>query len=61
MDIEPRAATEDIVGELGCRLTSVENYLHKMDKVYKFGMWVPHELTEKILTQRILQYILYDI
>ena len=53
LDVEPRATTEDIAEKLGCSHTAVENHLHKMGKVYKFGMWVPHQLTEKILTQRI--------
>jgi histone-lysine N-methyltransferase SETMAR len=53
LDAEPQATSREIAEKLGCSRTAVENHLQKMGKVYKFGMWVHHELTEKILTQRM--------
>lgn len=53
LDAEPRATTREIAEKLGCSHTAVEYHLHKMGKVNKLGVWVPHELSEANLIQRM--------
>ncbi|XP_014478527.1 PREDICTED: histone-lysine N-methyltransferase SETMAR-like, partial [Dinoponera quadriceps] len=38
--------------KIGCPWSTVQDHLHRMGKVYKQGIWVPHELTETALDQR---------
>ena len=49
----PRITTREMAEELGCSHTAVESHLHKIGKVSKLGTWVPHELSESNLNQRV--------
>lgn len=49
----PRMATRERGDRLGTSHTTVENHLHETGKVLKFGVWIPHDLTEGQLIQRV--------
>ena len=53
LDAEPHLTTREIAATLGCTHGTVEYHLHKLGKVQKLGIWVPHILTENNMHQRL--------
>lgn len=49
----PRMSAREIADTMGLSDTAVLQHLHQMGKVCKFGRWIPHELTENIIMQRL--------
>ena len=53
LEDEPRASTRELAMLLGCSHTTIENHLHSLGKVLKFGKWIPHNLSEINKNQRL--------
>lgn len=49
----PRQTTRELAEQLGCTHTTVENHLHALGKVQKYGSWLPHELSANNKIQRV--------
>lgn len=49
---DPRATLNNLAEELSCNPKTVANNLRKLGKRWKFGVWVPHELTPQQLQNR---------
>ena len=50
---EPRSTVRYLTEQLGCSHTAVEKHLHDLGKAWKYGAWVPHELTPYQLQRRV--------
>ncbi|GFU44369.1 hypothetical protein NPIL_50681, partial [Nephila pilipes] len=48
---DPRQTIEELSLKIGCPWSTVQYHLLRK-KMYKQGIWVPHELTETALDQR---------
>ena len=53
IDSDRHSTTREIVEKLHVSHTCIENHLKQLGYVQKLDTWVPHELKEKHLTQRI--------
>ncbi|GFY18015.1 mariner Mos1 transposase [Trichonephila clavipes] len=53
IDLDRHSTTREIAEKLHVSHTCIENNLKPLDYVQKFDTWVPHELKETHLTQRI--------
>ncbi|XP_024888503.1 histone-lysine N-methyltransferase SETMAR-like [Temnothorax curvispinosus] len=53
IDSNPHYTTREIADVLLISKSSVENYLHQLGYVSRLDVWVPHELKEAHLIQRI--------
>ena len=42
---DPRLTTCCLAERLGCSHTTVETHLNEMSKRWKYGVWIPHELS----------------
>ena len=42
---DPRLTTRCLAERLECSRTTVETYLSELDKTWKYGVWVPHQLS----------------
>ena len=42
---DPLLTTHCLVEQLGCPHTTVETYLNELRKTWKYGVWIPHELS----------------
>lgn len=42
---DPRQTTLCLAEHFGCSHTTIERYLHVLGKVYKYGVWIPHDLS----------------
>ena len=40
---DPRLTTRCLAERLGCSHTTVETHLRELDKMWKYGVWIPHE------------------
>ena len=49
----PRFTTSCLAEQLGCSHTTVETYLNKLGRVWKYGVWIPHELLAYQLQHRL--------
>ena len=56
IDSDRHGTTREIAEKLYVSHTCLENRLKQLGYVQKFDTWVPHELKEKHLTQRINSY-----
>lgn len=52
VESDPRQTTRCLASLLGCTHGTVERHLHLIGKVYKYGSWVPHHLTQRDLDLR---------
>ncbi len=50
---DPRLDTRCLAERLGCSHTAVEKYLNELGKTWKYGVWVPHELSPLQLQHRV--------
>lgn len=49
----PRQSTRELAKCLGCSHVAIQQHLHSLGKVLKYGYWLPHELSISNKTQRI--------
>lgn len=52
LDADPRQTTRELAEQLNCSHVTVENHLHALGKVHKYGKSVPHQLSVDNLAQR---------
>ena len=50
---DPGLTTCCLAERLGCCHTTVETHLSKLDRTWKYGVWIPHELTPHQLQFRV--------
>jgi [histone H3]-lysine36 N-dimethyltransferase SETMAR len=50
---DPRLTTRCLAERLGCSHTAVEKHLKELGKIWKYGVWIPHELSPLQLQQRV--------
>ncbi|CAF5151551.1 unnamed protein product, partial [Rotaria magnacalcarata] len=50
---DPRLTTRCLAERLGCSHITVETHLHELGKTWKYGVWIPHELSLIQLQQRV--------
>ncbi|CAF1352684.1 unnamed protein product [Rotaria magnacalcarata] len=50
---DPHLTTRCLAERLGCSHITVETHLHELDKTWKYGVWIPHELSPIQLQQRV--------
>lgn len=50
---DPRLTTRCLADRFGCDHTTVERRLHALGRTWKYGVWIPHELSAHQLNQRI--------
>ena len=48
----PRQTTRELAAQLNCSHVTVEHHLHALNKVNKYGSWLPHELSTDNKVQR---------
>ena len=48
-----RLTTRCLAERLGCSRTTVETHLKELDKTWKYGIWIPHELLPHQLQLRV--------
>jgi hypothetical protein len=53
IESDPRQTTRNIGEQLHCSHVVVAKYLNDMGKVYKYGSWVPHVLSQKQQNSRV--------
>lgn len=53
IEINPSRSTRDLTHEFGCSKDTINRHLHSLGKVYKYGQWIPHDLTESQLNARV--------
>lgn len=54
VEADPRQSLRELAEKFGCSHVTIGNHLHAIGKVNRHGKWVPHELTENNLRQRLL-------
>ena len=50
---DPRLTKRCLAEQLGCSYTAVETHLSKLDKTWKYGVWIPHQLSLHQLQLRV--------
>ncbi|CAF4641069.1 unnamed protein product [Rotaria socialis] len=50
---DPRLTSRCLVEQLGCSHTVVEKHLNELDKKWRYGVWIPHELSPHQLQHRV--------
>lgn len=50
---DPRMTTRCLAEQLGCSHTTVETHLADLGKTWKYGVWIPHELSPHQLQHRV--------
>ena len=50
---DPRLTTHCLAERLECSHTTVETHLSELDKTWKYGIWIPHELSPHQLHFRV--------
>ena len=50
---DPRLTTQCLAEQLGCSHTTIERHLSDLGKTWKYGLWIPHELTKAQLDRRV--------
>lgn len=53
LEMEPYLSTRQIAERLHCSHVTVDRHLQQMGKVWKLGAWLPHQLSESQLSQRV--------
>ena len=42
---DPRVTTRQLAEQFKCHHSTIADYLHDLGKTWKYGVWVPHELS----------------
>jgi [histone H3]-lysine36 N-dimethyltransferase SETMAR len=50
---DPRLTSRCLAEQLGCSHTAVEKHLHGLGKTWRYGVWIPHELSPYQLQYRV--------
>ena len=50
---DPRLTTRCLAERLGCSHIAIETHLHELGKTWKYGVWIPHQLSPLQLQQRV--------
>ena len=50
---DPRLTTRCLAERLGCSHTTVETHLNELGKTWKYGVWIPHDLSPHQLQLRV--------
>ena len=50
---DPRLTSPYLVEQLGCSHVAVETYLNNLDKTWRYGVWILHQLSSRQLQYRI--------
>jgi transposase len=50
---DPRLTFRCLAEQLGCSHTAVEKHLNELGKTWKYGVWIPHELSSHQLQHRV--------
>src|SRR5271155_4632974 len=50
---DPRLTTRCLAERLGCSHTTVETHLRELGKTWKYGVWIPHDLSPHQLQHRV--------
>jgi hypothetical protein len=50
---DSRFTTRCLAERLGCSHTTVETHLAELDKTWKYGVWIPHDLSPHQLQHRV--------
>ena len=50
---DPRLTSRCLGERLGCFHTAVEKYLNELGKAWRYGVWLPHELSPHQLQHRV--------
>ena len=50
---DPRLTARCLTGRLGCSHTTVERHLSEFGKTWKYGVWIPHELSRHQLQHKV--------
>ena len=50
---DPRLTSRCLADQLGCSHTAVEKHLNELGKTWRYGVWIPHELSPHQLQYRV--------
>ena len=50
---DPRLTSRCLAEQLGCSHTAVERHLNELGKTWRYGVWIPHELSPHQLQYRV--------
>ena len=50
---DPRLTSRYLAEQLGCSHTAAEKHLNELGKTWKYGVWIPHELSPQQLQCRV--------
>ena len=50
---DPRLNSRCLTEQLGCSHTAVEKHLNELGKTWKYGVWIPHQLSPHQLQCRV--------
>ena len=50
---DPRQTLRSLARELGCSYATIERHLIDLGKTWRYGYWVPHELTDQQFQNRV--------
>lgn len=53
VESDPRQSIRDIAKNIKCSIDTIRRQLHQIGKVWKCGIWVPHQLSVSNLNQRM--------
>ncbi|MGL5636946.1 MAG: hypothetical protein ACRDD0_08680 [Bacteroidales bacterium] len=53
VEADPRKTIKELSAELGCPWTTVKDHLKRIGKKHRQGLWVPHELSQTAIEQRM--------
>ena len=53
LERDPRSTTRCLAEQLKCSHTTIERHLSDLGKLWKYGLWIPHELTKDQLDRRV--------
>ena len=50
---DPRLTSRCLAEQLGCSHTAVEKHLNELGKTWRYGVWIPHQLSPHQLQYRV--------
>jgi [histone H3]-lysine36 N-dimethyltransferase SETMAR len=53
IESDPRQTTRCLAEQLGCSHTTIERHLSDLGKTYRYGVWIPHQLTRDQFERRV--------
>jgi len=54
VETDPQQTAQDLAAVMSCDRSTITRHLHTLGKTNRAGVWVPHQLTEKNLMERVL-------